>query len=217
VLSWSTIRPIIVAALVLLPLGALGAFTFVKFGLYDVGAAAPHTRFTEWLTHETMIHSVKRHAKGIAAPAGSAPDQVAAGFCAYETHCVACHGAAAVGREQWVSGMEPAPPYLLDISQRFTRPQLFWIVKNGIKMTGMPAWKNSMSDAEIWGVVAWLEEGPTLPPQTYLRWRSERKCGAAIGLPSPSPALSPTPHPERAQPRGATGGSAPSSRASAPS
>jgi mono/diheme cytochrome c family protein len=198
-------------------LGAIGGVGFVKSGIYDVGAAAPHTRFTEWLTHETMIHSVKRHAEGIAAPARFTPDQVATGFCAYETHCVACHGAAAVGREQWVSGMEPAPPYLLDISQRFTRPQLFWIVKNGIKMTGMPAWKNSMSDAEIWGVVAWLEEGPRLPPQTYVRWRSERKCGPAIGLPSPSPALSPTPRLEPARPIGATGGSAPSSRASAPS
>jgi hypothetical protein len=74
--------------------------------------------------------------------------------------------------------MEPAPPYLLDVQQRFTRRQLFWIVKNGIKMTGMPAWKNDMSDSQIWGVVAWLEASSKLPPQTYVQWRGERRCGA---------------------------------------
>jgi hypothetical protein len=72
--------------------------------------------------------------------------------------------------------MEPAPPYLLDVQQRFTPEQLFWIVKNGIKMTGMPSWSGSMSDAEIWSIVAWLEVSPKLPPQTYVQWRARLQC-----------------------------------------
>jgi cytochrome c len=154
----------------------LTVFAFVKSGIYDVGASKPHTTFTEWITHDTMIHSVQRHANGVAPPMRFTADQVSAGFCVYETHCVACHGAAGLARQQWVSGMEPAPPYLLDINQRFTRPQLFWIVKNGIKMTGMPSWRNQMSDSEIWSVVAWLEASAKLPPQTYLTWRNARRC-----------------------------------------
>ena len=124
---WKQVKPILIAAAGCLVLGTLGAFAYIKSGLYDVGASKPHTRFTEWVTHETMIHSVRRHAQQI------------------------------VGRQQWVSGMEPAPPYLLDINQRFTRSQLFSIVKNGIKMTGMPSWRNEMSDEQIWTVVAWIE------------------------------------------------------------
>jgi len=85
----------------------------------------------------------------------------------------------------WAGGMEPSPPYLLDINQRFTRPQLFWIVKNGIKMTGMPSWKNEMSDAEIWSVVAWIEASAKLPPGTYVAWRKDRRC-----VPYPSGFLS---------------------------
>jgi mono/diheme cytochrome c family protein len=79
-----------------------------------------------------------------------------------------------------VSGLEPAPPYLLDVNQRFTGPQLFWTVKNGIKMTGMPSWREQMSDAEIWSVVAWLQASAKLPPQTYVRWRAERRCGPSV-------------------------------------
>ena len=175
---WKQVKPILIAAAGCLVLGTLGAFAYIKSGLYDVGASKPHTRFTEWVTHETMIHSVRRHAGPIVAPRQFSAEQVVAGFCAYETHCVACHGAAAVGRQQWVSGMEPAPPYLLDINQRFTRPQLFWIVKNGIKMTGMASWRIEMSDEQIWTVVAWLEASAKLPPQTYVRWRNERRCRA---------------------------------------
>lgn len=70
----------------------LGSFVFVKSGLYDVVASARHTKLTEWLTHETMIHSVRRHAADIAPPAWTSAAQLVAGYCAYEAHWVTCHG-----------------------------------------------------------------------------------------------------------------------------
>jgi cytochrome c len=154
----------------------LGAFAFVKSGIYNVGASRPHTKFTTWLTHETMIHSVRRQASGLMVPPAVSQAQVLTGFCAYEAHCVACHGAAGVARRKWVSGMEPSPPYLLDITQQFTPQQLFWITQNGIKMTGMPSWRDSMTDDKIWDVVAFLEAMPTMDSAQYRQWRSERFC-----------------------------------------
>jgi cytochrome c553 len=159
----------------------LGVYAFVKFGVYDVAASSPHTKFTEWITHDTMIHSVKRNASANE-PAGKVTRrQIFAGFCAYETHCVACHGAPAIAREQWVGGMEPSPPYLIDATSNWTPSQLFWIAKNGIKMTGMPSWRDSMDDAQIWDVVAFIEAMRELPPQTYVEWRSRRMCGGFKG------------------------------------
>jgi mono/diheme cytochrome c family protein len=175
--SWKKLHPILIGAgIAILLVVPLGAFAFIKSGLYNVAASHPHTRLTEWITHETMIHSVRRRAAGIAAPRGVAAREVAAGFCTYETHCVACHGAAGVAREPWVAGLEPAPPYLLDASEKFTPSELFWIAKNGIKMTGMPSWRDSLSDRELWGVVAWLEASRTLPPQTYRQWGARGMC-----------------------------------------
>lgn len=182
------------AAIAIVFIVPLGVFAYVKSGFYNVAASHPHTKFTTWITHETMIHSVRRHAKGITPPAWTSAAQLAAGFCAYETHCAACHGAAAVARQRWVSGLEPQPPYLLDATQHFTPSQLFWIAKHGIKMTGMPSWRESMSDRDIWNVVAWLEASTRLPPQTYVRWRAAKPCGDPIGL-VPSPAPGPTPRP----------------------
>lgn len=179
----NVLEPLTAAGLalaLLAALGALGAFAFVKSGLYNAGASKPHSDVTEWLTHETMVHSVKRHARGIRPPARRfASADVVAGFCAYETHCVACHGAAAVPRQLWAEGMEPSPPYLLDATDRFSPAELFWIAKNGIKMTGMPSWRAELSDPELWNLVAFLEASRHLPPQTYGRWRSAGMCGPA--------------------------------------
>jgi mono/diheme cytochrome c family protein len=168
---------LLLAALATAALGVVAGFGYVKSGIYNVGASKPHTTFTEWVTHETMIHSVRSHAKGIVAPATASADAVVRGFCTYETHCVACHGAAGVPRRRWVSGLEPAPPYLLDAADRWRPRELFWIVRNGIKMTGMPSWRDSLTDRQIWDVVAWLEASRQLPPQTYVRWRSDGACG----------------------------------------
>jgi cytochrome c553 len=173
-----------IAGLVIVPVIAL---TFVKSGLFNVGASSPHTKFTEWITHETMIHSVVRHATSIDARSRFTPQQIVAGFCTYETHCVACHGASAVAREQWVSGLEPSPPYLLDATSRWKPRELFWIAKNGIKMTGMPSWRDSLGDDQIWDVVGFLEAMRRLPPQTYVSWRAQGRCRAATSQTAPGP------------------------------
>jgi hypothetical protein len=182
----------LIALVLLLPVGVVG---FVKSGIYHVGAAKRHTKLTWWITHETMIHSVRSHARRVDEPAGFGPEQVLAGFCGYETHCAACHGAAAVAREPWAGGMEPSPPYLLDVTKQFRPRETFWIIKNGIKMTGMPAWGASMSDNQLWQIVAWLEVSAKLPPQTYARWRQQRRCVAISPGPLPAPAPPSIPRP----------------------
>jgi len=169
------------AAIAIAVVVPLCAYAFVKSGWFNVAAAHPHTKLTDWITHETMIHSVRAHAARIEAPARFTRAQLVTGFCTYETHCVACHGAPAIAREHWSGGMEPSPPYLLDSTSRWTPAELFWIAKNGIKMTGMPAWGDVMPDRQIWDVVGFLEAMRNLPPQTYGNWRSRRMCSAANG------------------------------------
>ena len=176
------IQLIILSALAAAAAAALGALAYIKSGVFNVGASRPHTKFTEWITHETMIHSIRSHAKAIEAPARFTAPQAARGLCEYRARCAACHGAAGVARQRWADGMEPAPPYLLDATRKWRPRELFWIAKNGIKMTGMPSWRDELSDAQIWDVVAWLEASRQLPPQTYAEQRA--RC-APSGQPFP--------------------------------
>ncbi|MDB5693874.1 MAG: hypothetical protein JWO81_2937 [Alphaproteobacteria bacterium] len=157
------------------------AALFIRSGAFDVAASKPHSLLTYWITQATMTHSVKLHARDIAAPTPFTAGQVIAGFCAYETHCVMCHGAPSVARQPWVNGMTPDPPYLIDAPQRWRPAELFWIIRHGVKMTAMPAWEASMSDRETWNVVAFLEAAPNRQPGLYTKMRQAGLCPPASG------------------------------------
>ena len=173
-MSWKKLRHLLIgAAIALVLIAPLAALAFIKSGLFNVAASHPHTKLTEWITHETMIHSARRHGARSVMPAHFTTPQIVGGFCTYETHCVACHGAPAIAREQWVNGMEPAPPYLLDDTQVWSPPELFWIAKNGIKMTGMPSFGTTgVSDDEIWKIVAFVKKLPDVKDADYKAWTS---------------------------------------------
>jgi mono/diheme cytochrome c family protein len=163
----------------------LGAIAFAYSGLFEVEASKPHSWLIDWTTKTTMTHSVRRHAIGIEAPATASSEQVIDGFCQFEKHCVACHGAPAVPRESWANGMTPDPPYLVDARSKWRPRELYWIVRNGIKMTGMPAWEREMSQQQTWDVVAFLGAMPKLPSGTYVSWRAAGLCGAAPAVSVP--------------------------------
>jgi cytochrome c553 len=159
--------------------GALVALLIIETGAYNTAATSPHMPITVWALHTTMLRSVARQAGGITPPPITGP-AVLAGVRQYEQDCVACHGAPAVDRAAWVKGMNPTPPYLLDITRQMTPAQLYWVIANGAKMTGMPAWGPSRSPQQIWNLVAFLEAQPYLPPRVYLRMRM-----AVAGAPAP--------------------------------
>jgi mono/diheme cytochrome c family protein len=173
---WPALHDLLIAAVAIVFIGALCAVAYVKLGVFKVAAAHPHSKLVEWLTHDTMINSVKRRAEEVPLPATVSLDQAKRGFCQYEAHCVACHGGPAVAREQWVNGMNPEPPYLLDATRQWKPRELHWIVENGIKMTGMPAWRGTLSQQQITDLVAYLEAMPQMPPQAYLQWRAAKVC-----------------------------------------
>jgi len=156
----------------------LAGILFVLSGLFNVGASKQHTIITYWIVNTTMVHSVRHHAQSVVPPPQYSRSNALAGFCEYERHCVMCHGALGVGRDHWINGMTPTPPYLSDVPEKWTRPQTFWIIKNGVKMTAMPAWDISLSDPQIWNIVAFLHSNANKEPQIYLRLRKANLCSA---------------------------------------
>jgi mono/diheme cytochrome c family protein len=64
-------------------------------------------------------------------------------------------------------GLQPEPPELYEGLDEWKPNELFWIVKNGVKMTGMPAWGPTHSDEKIWAIVAFLEKLPHMNAAQY--------------------------------------------------
>ncbi len=89
------------------------------------------------------------------------------GVADYRRYCVQCHGAPGVEPSPVGLGMRPRPPDLSLAAIRWSSGELFWIIKNGLRRTGMPAWKETLSDEEIQRLVAFVGRLPYMKPKEY--------------------------------------------------
>jgi mono/diheme cytochrome c family protein len=155
-------------------LGFLGAAVaagvlFVYAGWYDISATDQHLAPTYRLLDYAMRRSVKFRAHSIDVPDLADPARIRDGAFLYRQHCLQCHGAPGVAPAPFALGMTPVPVPLVHTARSWTAAEMFWVIKEGIKMTGMPAWKYRMSDADIWSVVAFLPALARLSTEEYAR------------------------------------------------
>ena len=156
-----------IGRLLLLPaLGVLCAGIVLTAGLVDFSASTPPGRLEERLATFALNRSIERHASKVANPLARSPAAVAAGLALFRNHCVACHGAPGVDPTEGGASLNPpAPGLTLARVQARSDGELRWIVSNGIRMTGMPAFGASRSDEDVWQLVAALRRLPQLSPE----------------------------------------------------
>jgi mono/diheme cytochrome c family protein len=142
---------------------------FIYSGIYNVAATHPHLAPTKAILSLTMDRSVARHAQGINAPDIKDTAMIHLGFGHFQEMCVQCHGAPGVQPAEMAKGLNPDAPQLADPAGEWSAAELFWITKNGIKMTGMPAFAPTHSDKEIWAIVAFMKKLPSLDSASYLQ------------------------------------------------
>lgn len=145
----------------------VGFFIFIYTGKYDVAATKPHTKFTEFILNTATEQSIRSHAVGITVPPLDGESMIKTGFDHYKEMCVGCHGAPGVKPSEIGKGLYPEPPELADVIEELSPEELYWITKNGIKMTGMPAFGTTHSEEELWSIVAFLRRLPDLTPEEY--------------------------------------------------
>lgn len=126
-------------------------------GLVPVTASSGHWPITEYFLHFVMQRSVSTHSIPIDAPAFE-PELWRLGKAHYQNGCAVCHGTPGQPIPIALASSVPSPPPLAAISSKYTVEELFYIVKHGIKFTGMPAWPRQERDDEVWSVVAYLAQ-----------------------------------------------------------
>lgn len=174
--------PIVLALLGFLLAMALGAAAFVASGWYDISATVQHTQPVYSLLEWTMRQSVRLRASRIEAPALDAPAMVSRGAACYLDKCVQCHGGPGVAQAEIGRSMQPLPGPLVDARAKWRPREIYWITRNGIKMSGMPAWQYRLPDADLWALVAFMQRLPTL---TAAQFRALAASGAAAQCAAP--------------------------------
>jgi mono/diheme cytochrome c family protein len=150
----------------LLVLIVAGAGVFVWSGAFNIAADEPHWPLTERLMDTARDRSIAAQASDVVVPALEDESLIRGGAGNYDAMCAGCHLQPGVEGTEASAGLYPAPP---DLTRHRTddAARAFWVIKHGIKMSGMPAWGRSMDDEPIWGMVAFLRQLPDLSPERY--------------------------------------------------
>jgi mono/diheme cytochrome c family protein len=161
--SWGSAIAGAVAIIVL----AVVAVAIVAFGgFYPMAASDQHTAGVRWIIGEARDAAVARSASSLKAPAFSAAD-IRMGGSHFKGMCQECHGGPGVEPEEFAGGMNPHPPNLARAAGDLSVAEVFWIAKNGIKMSGMPGFGKTDSDDELWKVAAFVKQLPKVSASDY--------------------------------------------------
>ena len=159
-------------------IAAIGAAVFFWGGFYSVAATSANPGFVDTALVQVRTASVQRHATE-QPPAGTSLTDAAViqdGARSFATRgCVLCHGAPGVTWAKFSEGLNPGPPDLKDVAPTLTPGQLFWVIKNGIQMTGMPSFGMiEMPDKEIWSIAAFVKQLPNVTEDQFKQWTAAK-------------------------------------------
>ncbi|HEY3298603.1 MAG TPA: cytochrome c [Armatimonadota bacterium] len=153
--------------IVLLVIVALVGICVMYSGMYNVAANYPDRAPVAWFFDTTLTMSVRNHSEAIKVSPLTDPKMIERGFRTYNEMCVGCHGAPGIEIPTVIKSMNPEPPELAESAADWKPNELFWLTKNGVRMTGMPAWDKTLKDDQIWDAVAFMNTLPKMSPAEY--------------------------------------------------
>lgn len=141
------------------------AAAWIWSGSYNIAADSPHWAVTHYVIEQVRERSIESRAGKIKVPNLDDPTMIREGAEHYAAMCAGCHLAPGKTDSELRTALYPRPP---DLTQSSPDPaEAFWVIKHGIKMTGMPAWGKSHNEQEIWGMVAYLQKQPDMSAARY--------------------------------------------------
>ena len=163
--------------LLLVVLGSAAVATVIYSGIVNVAADEPHSDLVYWLLEETRETSIKKAAEDIEVPELAAPELLLSGGVDYNFMCASCHLKPGQKESDMSLGLYPTPPNLTIAAESHeghehgddvqSARKNFWVIKHGIKASGMPAWGKTHDDERIWAMVAFLQRLPELTADQY--------------------------------------------------
>ena len=162
-------RPVVKSFLLLLGVAIVaGAAGFAYFMRSGVSAREQPGRIEEFIAGRARNMAIASRAKSLTNPVEYSGEVIADGRAHFADHCAMCHANDGSGDTAMGRGMWPKPPDMRQArTQNLSDGELFWIIENGIRFTGMPAWGTGSKDGEraSWHLVHFIRRLPRLLPE----------------------------------------------------
>ena len=182
------LRGLAVGILLGIVLVAAGVYAYFASGKAPVATSEPDMPFEHHLAHVALEAYLEKQPK--VEPQVPADERnLLAAAQTYKQNCAVCHGLPGSERTIVANGMNPRPPQLFHGVGVTDDPiaETYWVIEGGIRMTGMPGFKGSLNETQIWQLAQLLKNADKIPPTV----RAELTAPAATSTPSNAPAATP--------------------------
>jgi mono/diheme cytochrome c family protein len=158
----------IVITIVVVLIGGVG---LALLGFLPTRANIPPPRMEVQLAMSAMDSSVERHAPRTNNPVPPTDDNLIEGLKIYTMNCALCHGGIDRQPSTLANSFYPPPPSLILHPPDDEEWHVFYVIRTGVRYTGMPAWDKTLSEPDMWKVTAFLTRIEKLPPAVQEYWK----------------------------------------------
>ena len=165
---------------------ALAVYCYVRFGYVDPRADKEMGSLEMKIAMPALDASVDRRAPDVKNPLQPTDDNLLAGMKIYQTNCAGCHGDVVHRHAQLGDAFYPRVPQFVEDAPDMPENQNFYIIQHGVRLSGMPAWKQSLTEPQIWQVTSFLSHMDQLPPQVAAAWKVAASVSASGDAAAPA-------------------------------
>ena len=152
--------------------GLICAYLLVISGFIPANADTEPSWLELWMASTSLDATLSREAPKGQNPVALTKQNLFNGVHLYALNCVVCHGSAKGAASPIAKGLYQKPPQLaVDGVEDDPEGFSFWKIKHGIRLTGMPTWRYSLNDQQIWTIALFLKHMDKLPPTVQQTWQ----------------------------------------------
>ena len=170
-------KGILIGFVLALVLAAAVALLVVKSGRFPANADAAPGPLETWMASTSLNASLAREAPSSANPVPLTDQNLGEGLRLFAHNCAVCHGSAQgdAAASPIAKGLYQKPPQFASEGVEDDAEGLsFWKIKHGIRLTGMPSFRETLSDQQIWTIALFLKHMDKLPPAAEQAWKQVR-------------------------------------------
>lgn len=173
------LRGVLAGVVGLAAVGVVAAYVFVSGGYMPANADSPPPALEKWAARRSLHATLAREAPKETPPEPS-DAELAGAVKLYAVNCAVCHGGKDGEASRIARGLyQHAPQLAKDGVEDDPVGRTYWVVKHGIRMTGMPAFGPTLKDDELWRLAWFLRKMDSLGPKASKAWSAVPSQGAA--------------------------------------
>jgi thiosulfate dehydrogenase len=153
----------------------VGAYLFIVSGGLYAGQDVTPGGLERWAAKRSLRAALQQGMQGLKSPLQPTDENLALGVELYDAHCRVCHGGSDGVATAIANGLTPKAPQLAKHGVEDDPVEMsYWKIAHGIRFTGMPAFRGSLSDQQMWQIALFVAHMSALPPRAQRAWEMQR-------------------------------------------